>query len=173
MNRAQKKEVIDGLTVQFNESSAFYITDASGMSVADVNDLRRVCFKKGIQLKVAKNTLIEKAFDVSDNDYEEVKKLLKGPTAIMFSQTGNLPAKVLKEFRGKDGQKPLLKGAYIDASVFIGDDKLEDLTKLKSKEEVLGDVILLLQSPIKNVVSALSSGRQTIAGLVKALEERN
>ncbi|MCB0502941.1 MAG: 50S ribosomal protein L10 [Bacteroidetes bacterium] len=173
MNRAQKKEVIDGLTVQFNESSAFYITDASGMSVADVNDLRRVCFKKGIQLKVAKNTLIEKAFDVSDNDYEEVKKLLKGPTAIMFSQTGNLPAKVLKEFRGKDGQKPLLKGAYIDASVFIGDDKLEDLTKLKSKEEVLGDVILLLQSPIKNVVSALSSGGQTIAGLVKALEERN
>lgn len=173
MNRAQKKEVIDGLTVQLNESSAFYITDASGMSVADVNDLRRVCFKKGIQLKVAKNTLIEKAFDVSDNDYEEVKKLLKGPTAIMFSQTGNLPAKVLKEFRGKDGQKPLLKGAYIDASVFIGDDKLEDLTKLKSKEEVLGDVILLLQSPIKNVVSALSSGGQTIAGLVKALEERN
>jgi large subunit ribosomal protein L10 len=173
MNRAQKKEVIDGLTVKFNESSAFYITDASGMSVAAINDLRRVCHKKGIELKVAKNTLIEKAFDVCDTDFEAVKQLLKGPTAIMFSETGNLPAKVIKEFRGKDGLKPVLKGAYIDASVFVGDDKLESLISLKSRDEVIGDVILLLQSPIKNVISALNSGGQTIAGLVKALEERN
>ena len=173
MNRVQKKEVIDGLTVQFNESSSFYLTDASGMSVADINDLRRICHKQGIQLKVAKNTLIEKAFDVCEADYDEVKQLLKGPTAIMFSEVGNLPAKVIKEFRGKTGEKPVLKGAYIDASVYVGNDQLDTLSSLKSKDELIGEIVLLLQSPIKNVVSALQSGGATIAGLVKTLEERN
>ncbi len=107
MNRVQKKEVIDGLTVQFNESSSFYLTDASGMSVAEINDLRGKCFKKGITLKVAKNTLIEKAFNVCEADYEEVKQLLKGPTAIMFSEVGNAPAKIIEDFRGKNGEKPV------------------------------------------------------------------
>ncbi len=173
MNRVQKKEVIDGLTVQFNESSSFYLTDASGMSVAEINDLRGKCFKKGITLKVAKNTLIEKAFNVCEADYEEVKQLLKGPTAIMFSEVGNAPAKVIEDFRGKNGEKPVLKGAYIDASVYIGDDQLKALAALKSKDELLGEIVLLLESPIKNVVSALQSGGSTIAGLVKTLEERN
>lgn len=171
MNRAEKKNVVEGLTTQFNESNVFYLADASGMTVAEVTDLRRKCFEQNIQLKVAKNTLIEKAFDASEIDYEEMKQLLKGPTAIFFTETANLPAKVIKDFRG-DKQKPMLKGAYIDQSVFIGDDKLEELSKLKSREELIGEVILLLQSPIKNVVSALQSGGQTLAGLVKALEER-
>lgn len=171
MNRAQKKEVIDHLTTRFNETSSFYLTDASGMTVEDVNNLRRVCFEKGVQLKVAKNSLIEKAFDASEVDFEEMKELLKGPTAIMFTETANMPAKVIKEFRG-DKSKPFLKGAFIDSAVFIGDDKLDQLSNLKSKEELVGEIILLLQSPIKNVVSSLQSGGQTIAGLVKALEER-
>lgn len=172
MNRLEKKEVIDALAVKFNETNSFYLADASGMTVEQVSDLRRLCHKKGIQMKVAKNTLIEKAFDELDENYDAVKELLKGPTAIMFSETGNLPAKVLKEFRGDDGEKPVLKGAYIDASVYVGDDKIDELSKLKSKEELIGEVVLLLQSPIKNVVSALQSGGSTIAGLVKALEER-
>jgi large subunit ribosomal protein L10 len=171
MNRAQKQQVVEGLTAQFNETNVFYLADASGMTVAEVNDLRRKCFAQGIQLKVAKNTLIEKAFDASEVDYEEMKQLLKGPTAIFFTETANLPAKVIKDFRG-DKEKPLLKGAYVDQSVFVGDERLEELARLKSKEELIGEVILLLQSPIKNVVSALTSGGQTIAGLVKTLEEK-
>lgn len=171
MNREQKKEVIDALASQLRETNSFYLADASGMTVADVNRLRRVCHEKGIRLKVAKNTLIEKALDSTEMDFSEIKELLKGPTAIIFTETANLPAKVIKQFRG-DGEKPVLKGAYIDSAVFIGDDKLDALTKLKSKEELVGEVILLLQSPIKNVVSALQSGGQTLAGLVKTLEER-
>lgn len=172
MNRAQKKEVIDTLTAQFNESNSFYLTDASGMTVEAVNNLRRVCHKKGIKLKVAKNTLIEKAFEASETDLEGMKKLLAGPTAIMFTETANLPAKVIKDFRGKEGEKPVLKGAYVDQSFFYGEEALDELSNMKSKEELIGDVILLLQSPIKNVVSSLQSGQNTLAGLVKALEER-
>jgi large subunit ribosomal protein L10 len=172
MNREQKKEVIDTLTAKFNTSTAFYLTDASGMTVESVNNLRRICHKKGIELKVAKNALIEKAFDASETNLEELKAILKGPTAIMFTDSGSLPAKMIKEFRGKDKQKPLLKGAYIDASFYFGEESLEDLINLKSKEELVGDIIMLLQSPIKNVVSALQSGGNTIAGLVKTLEER-
>jgi len=171
MNRAQKQEVIEGLTSQFADGNPFYLTDASGMTVADVNNLRRACHAKGIQLKVAKNTLIEKAFEATEVDYSEMKELLKGPTAIMFTETANVPAKLIKEFR-KDKEKPILKGAFIDSSVYIGDDMIDALAKLKSKEELIGEVILLLQSPIKNVVSALQSGGSTIAGLVKTLEER-
>lgn len=171
MNRTQKETVVEGLTEQFNASNFFYLTDASGMTVADVNELRGLCYEEGIQMKVAKNTLIEKAFDASEVDYEEMKQLLKGPTAIMFTETANLPAKVIKKFRG-DKEKPILKGAYVDSSVYVGDDQLEALSSLKSKEELIGEVILLLQSPIKNVVSSLNSGGSTLAGLVKALEER-
>jgi len=172
MNRVQKKEVIESLTAKFNESNSFYLTDASGMTVEEVNSLRRVCHKKGIQLKVAKNTLIEKAFEASETELDGMKELLKGPTAIMFTDTANLPAKLIKDFRGKNKEKPLLKGAYIDSSFFYGEETLDELAKLKSKEELIGEVILLLQSPIKNVVSSLQSGGNTIAGLVKALEER-
>jgi large subunit ribosomal protein L10 len=172
MNRDQKKEVIDTLTAKFNTATAFYLTDASGMTVESVNNLRRVCHKKGIELKVAKNALIEKAFDASEVDFNGLKELLKGPTAIMFTESGSEPARLIKEFRGKDKQKPLLKGAYVDASIYYGEESLEDLINLKSKEELIGGIIMLLQSPIKNVVSALQSGGNTIAGLVKTLEQR-
>lgn len=172
MKKADKDLVIEDLAQRFSETSSFYITDASGMTVAEVNDLRRACFDKGIHLRVAKNTLIEKAFGKLEGNYEGVLDLLKGPTAIMFTDTPNLPAKVIKKFRGKDGQKPVLKGAYIDEAVFVGEGQLDALESLKSKNELIADVIFLLQSPIRNVVSALQSGGHTVAGLVKALEQR-
>lgn len=134
--------------------------------------MRRSCFETGIQLRVIKNTLIRKALEqVSENDYSQLYDTLHGPTAIMFSENAKAPATLIKQFR-ETAERPLLKAAYIDSSIFVGDDQLEALTKLKSKEELLGDVIGLLQSPMQNVIGALKSGGQTIAGLVKALEER-
>jgi large subunit ribosomal protein L10 len=139
-----------------------------------MNKLRRMCFEKGVTFKVAKNTFIKKALESIDNDYEEVYQLLHGTTAVMISDNANMPAKIIKDFRKQNAEKPvILKGAWIGAAVFIGDDKLDELIKLKSKEELIGEIIGLLQSPAKNVISALKSGGNTIAGLVKALEERN
>ncbi len=171
MTKQEKAEVIEQLTEQFNANGFFYITDSSGLTVAEVNNLRRKCFEKGVGFKVAKNTLIKKAMDAGEADYENLYDLLKGPTALMFTQTANMPGKVIKEFR-ESSEKPILKGAWIDSSVYIGDDSLNELSKLKSKEELIGEIIGLLQSPVKNVLSSLQSGGQTLSGLVKALEER-
>lgn len=171
MNKTNKQQVIDVLTQSFGEGNYFYFTDTSGLSVEQINGIRRKCFKEGVQLQVAKNTLIKKAMLAAGKYSDELDVVLAGPTAIMFTETGNLPAKLIKEFR-KKLPKPLVKGAYIDSAVYVGDDQLDALTKIKSKEELIGDVIGLLQSPIKNVVSALQSGPNTIAGLVKALGER-
>lgn len=171
MNKTNKQQVIDDLTQSFGEGNYFYFTDTSGLSVEQINGIRRKCFKEGVQLQVAKNTLIKKAMLAAGKYSDELDVVLAGPTAIMFTETGNLPAKLIKEFR-KKLPKPLVKGAYIDSAVYVGDDQLDALTKIKSKQELIGDVIGLLQSPIKNVVSALQSGPNTIAGLVKALGER-
>lgn len=173
MTRAEKAAAIEELKAKFNETSFFYLTDSSTLTVAEINDFRRKCFEKDIQVKVVKNTLAIKALEAGDEEknYKEVLDLLKGPTAILFTETANLPAKVLKEFR-ETKERPLLKGAYIDTSVYVGDDQIEILSKLKSKEDLIGEVITLLQSPAKNVISALKSGGQTISGLLKALEER-
>lgn len=174
MKREEKQENIDILKEEFKNTEQFYLTDSSGLTVAEMNKLRRMCFESGVTFKVAKNTFIKKALESLDNDYNEVYQLLHGTTAIMISQNANLPAKIIKDFRKQNAEKPiLLKGAWIGSAVFIGDDKLEDLIKLKSKEELIGEIIGLLQSPAKNVISALKSGGNTIAGLVKALEERN
>lgn len=172
MTREEKTAVIEEIKDIFASSNCFYVTDCSTLSVEQVNKLRRSCFETGIQLRVIKNTLIRKALEqVSENDYSELYDSLHGPTAIMFSENAKAPATLIKQFR-ETAERPLLKAAYIDSSIFVGDDQLEALTKLKSKEELLGDVIGLLQSPMKNVIGALKSGGQTIAGLVKALEER-
>lgn len=177
MTREEKNIIIEGLTEKFKETPYFYITDASGFSVAQVNAFRRTCYEKGVEYKVYKNTLIAKALENLDGDYKEFSDAtLKGFSGIIFSkETGNLPAKVLLDFRKKSGQKetkPAFKGAYIDSDVFIGEDQLVLLSNLKSKQELLGEVIGLLQSPVKNVVSALQSGQNTLAGLVKALSEK-
>lgn len=173
MKKEDKVIVIDELKEKFAESNFFYITDSSELTVEQVNNFRGICFEKGIEMRVVKNTLVRKALEAiaDDGRYDELYGSLKGPTALMFTQTANLPAKVIEEFR-KSNDKPLVKAAYIDSSIFLGDESLKELASLKSKEELIGEVISLLQSPAKNVVSALKSGGSTIAGLVKTLQER-
>ncbi|RYJ42150.1 MULTISPECIES: 50S ribosomal protein L10 [Flavobacterium] len=171
MTREEKSRVIEDLTAQLTGSNVIYLADISGLDAETTSNLRRACFKAGIKLEVVKNTLIEKAMESSENNYGELPSILKGNTSIMFAEVGNAPAKVIKEFR-KKSDKPLLKGAYINEAVFIGDNQLDSLVALKSKEEVIGDIIGLLQSPAKNVVSALKSGGGKIAGIVKTLSER-
>ncbi len=173
MNREEKNQEIDTLARELNENNVFYLADVAAMTVENSNKLRRLCFNRDVSLKVVKNTLLKKAMEkVEDKDFSDLYDVLKGNTSIMFSEVGNAPAKLIKEFRKKQ-EKPLLKAAYIDAATYVGDDKLELLSELKSKEELIGDIIMLLQSPIKNVVSGLTSSGSNISGLLKALEDRN
>ncbi len=171
MTREEKSRVIEDLTAQLSASNVVYVADISGLDAETTSNLRRACFKAGIQLEVVKNTLLEKAMESVENNYGELPTVLKGNTAILIAENGNAPAKVIKEFR-KRSDKPVLKGAYIHEAVFTGDNQLDALVALKSKDEVIGEIIGLLQSPAKNVVSALKSGGSTIAGLVKTLSER-
>lgn len=171
MTREEKNQEIQVLKEAFESTSYFYITDSSTLDVATINKFRRLCFEKGVTFKVAKNTLVKKALEQLDEDYTEIYDALSGPTSIMFASASNVPAKVLKDFR-KGSEKPTLKAAYIDTDVFVGDDKIEELSKLKSKEELIADIIALLQGPMSNVMGSLNSGKNTIGGLLKALEER-
>lgn len=171
MTKEQKSKVIEDLTAQLAASNVVYIADISGLNAETTSNLRRACFKEGIKLEVVKNTLLEKAMESVENNYSDLPSILKGNTAIMIAENGNAPAKVIKEFR-KKSDKPVLKGAYIHEAVFIGDNQLDALVSLKSKEEVIGEIVGILQSPAKNVISALKSGGNTIAGLVKTLSER-
>lgn len=178
MTRDEKKVIIDSLTEKFKENPFFYITDASGFSVAQINAFRKACYDKGVEYKVYKNTLIKKALENLDSDYSKLsQEALKGFSGVVFSkETSNLPAKVLLDFRKKLGRKevrPLFKGAGIDSDVFIGESNLEVLSTLKSKQELLGDLIGLLQSPAKNLVSALLSGQNNITGVLKTLAGRD
>ncbi|MBK6274500.1 MAG: 50S ribosomal protein L10 [Chitinophagales bacterium] len=171
MTKTEKQASIVSLTDKFANSNFFYFTDTSGLTVEKINQLRRICFEKGIQLQVAKNTLIKKALVAGGKFTDDLDPVLSGPTAIMFTETGNLPARVIKQFRKSD-TKPALKGAYIDSAVYIGENQLEALINVKSKEELIGDLIGLLQSPAKNVISALKSSGGKLAGIVKTLQER-
>ena len=173
MTRAEKNAAIEALQNKLDNVQYFYLADASTMTVAQVNDFRRKCFEKGVEMKVVKNTLAQKAMETApeERNFTALFEALRGPTAILFTDTANVPAKLLKDFR-KQHDRPLLKAAYIDTDVFVGDDQIDVLAALKSREELLGEVIGLLQSPAKNVLSALQSGGSTIAGLLKTLEER-
>ena len=171
MTREEKSKVIENLTTQLSENPIIYLADISSLNANSTTNLRRACFKAGVKLEVVKNTLLAKAMEGSDKDFGDLSQTLVGNTSIMFSETGNAPAKVIKEFR-KKSDRPVLKGAYIEESVYVGDDQLENLVNIKSKEELLGEIIGLLQSPAKNVISALKSGGSTIAGIVKTLSER-
>ncbi len=173
MNKQEKDQMIEQLREKFDSSSFIYFTDASSMTVAQVNKLRRMCFQQGIEMTVVKNTLARKAMErlSEERGFAPIYAALEGPTAIMLTDTANAPAKLIKDFR-KDGSRPALKAAYIDSDIFFGDDQLDTLIALKSKEDLVGEVIMLLQSPARNVISALQSGGNTIAGLVKTLEER-
>lgn len=177
MTRQEKATIIEKLTEKFTNNPNFYLTDASGLSVAQINAFRRMCFDKGLEYNVYKNTLVKKALENVNVDYagNGLEDALKGFTGILFTSedNANVPAKVITEYRKKrNAKKPLLKAASIDTDVFVGEDNLKLLTELKTKAELVGEVVALLQSPAKNVLSALLSGKHTIAGLVKALEER-
>ena len=171
MKKEDKHDVVLALTETIAEYGNFYITDTANLSVAKVNDIRRKCFDNGIKMQVAKNTLIRKAMEASQGDYSEIFDVLKGSSSILFSKSANAPAKLIKQLR-KTGDKPVLKAAYIDSSVFIGDNQLDALVNLKSKEQLVADIIALLQSPAKNVISGLQSGGNKLAGIVKTLQER-
>lgn len=171
MRKEEKHDVVLALTETIAEYGNFYITDTANLSVAKVNDIRRKCFDNGIKMQVAKNTLIRKAMEASEGDYSEIFDVLKGSSSILFSKSANAPAKLIKQLR-KSGDKPVLKAAYIDSAVFIGDNQLDALVNLKSKEQLVADIIALLQSPAKNVISGLQSGGNKLAGIVKTLQER-
>lgn len=171
MTREEKNQEIDNLTEVLKNTNVLYVADLAGLNAEQSGNLRRLCFRNGIKINVVKNTLLKKAMERSEKNFEGLFDTLKGNTSIMVSETSNAPAKLIKEFR-KKAEKPLLKGAYIDESIYVGDNQLEALATLKSKEELIGDVIALLQSPAKNVISALQSGKNTLGGLLKTLEER-
>jgi len=171
MTREEKSQVIKDLTAQLTENETIYLADISGLDAGSTTNLRRACFKAGVRLAVVKNTLLKKAMESADKDFGELPGVLKGNTSLMFAETSNAPAKVIKAFR-KKSEKPLLKGAFIEETIYIGDDQLNTLVDIKSKDELIGDIIGLLQSPAKNVISALKSGGSTIAGIVKTLSER-
>ena len=171
MTREDKNQAIDILTGKLNDANIFYLADIAGLDAESSSDLRRNCFKSDVQIEVVKNTVLRKALEKADGEYAELYDTLKGNTSIMFSTVGNAPAKIIKDFR-KKSDKPFLKGAFIEEAIFIGDENLEALVAIKSKEELLGEIVSLLQSPAKNVVSALKSSGGTIAGIVKTLSEK-
>ena len=171
MTKQEKIQEIEDLTTEISAVKNLYLTDIAGLDAVQTTALRRACFNANIKLSVVKNTLLAKAMDASEKDFGELQSVLKGNTSLMFSEAGNSPAKLIKDFR-KKSDKPLLKGAYIEESIYIGDDQIDFLESIKSKEELIGEVITILQSPAKNVILALQSGGSNISGILKTLSER-
>ena len=172
MTKEEKILEIENLTTKLKDVKNLYLTDIAGLNAMETSSLRRACFKAGIKLSVVKNTLLERAMKNSGKDFGELKDLLKGNTSLMFSESGNGPAKVIKNFR-KKSDKPILKGAFIEESVYVGDEQINNLVSIKSKEELIGEIISILQSPPKNLISALKSGGGKVSGILKSLSERN
>lgn len=171
MRREEKESIIDGLAKRLNDAKHFYLTDISYLNAEDTSNLRRKCFEREINLMVVKNTLLKQAMEKSDGEFKELYDILKDSTSIMFCETGNLPAKLIKEFR-KTMEKPILKAAFVEESIYIGDEQLDTLSTIKSKEELLGDLLSLLQSPATNLVSALASSGAKLAGALETLSEK-
>ena len=171
MTREEKATVIKDLTTQLADSTTIYVADISGLDAGTTSDLRRACFKANIRLAVVKNTLLAKAMEASEKEFGELPETLKGNTSLMFSDVAKAPAKLIKNFR-KKSNKPLLKGAFVEEAIYIGDENLDALVSIKSKEEMIGEIIGLLQSPAKNVISGLKSGGGKLAGILKTLSER-
>ena len=171
MWREDKNTIINSLAERLKEYSYFYLTDTAELNAADTSALRRKCFENDIKLVVVKNTLLKRALEQSGINFQELYPILKGTTSIMFTNAGNTPAKLIREFR-REHAKPVLKGAYVQESIYLGDNMLDALISLKSKQELIGDIILLLQSPAKNVISALQSGGNKIHGVLETLQKR-
>lgn len=171
MKKEQKNQTVDALAQKLSVSGNFYLTDISNLTVETSNKLRRICFKRNIQLKMVKNTLLRKAMERSGKDFSPLFDTLKGSTSIMFSEVANDPAKMIKEFR-REAPKPILKAAYVEETVYLGDNQLDALVNIKSKNEMIGVVISMLNAPLLNVVSALKSGNNKLSGIVKTLSEK-
>ena len=171
MTKEEKNQFIDVLDKSIQENSNFYLADISGLTAEESSALRRLCFKREVSLQVVKNTLLKKALQRNDSDFEDLYDVLKGNTSIMFTDVANAPAKVIKEFRKKH-DKPVFKAAHLDAAFYIGEEYLDTLSDLKSKDELIAEIIMLLQSPAKNIISSLQSGGSTLSGIIKTLSER-
>ena len=171
MRKEEKNQLVEAITEQLNSNNTIYLADTSELNAEDTSDLRRLCFKQNVKLVVVKNTLLKRAMENSEKDLEELYEALVGPTSLMFSEAGNVPAKLIKEFR-KKAERPSLKGAYVEEVSYLGDDQLEILVNIKSKNELIADVIALLQSPAKNVISGLQSGGQALTGILTTLAEK-
>ena len=171
MNKQEKDKTIQALDNMLTDNNNFYLADISGLNAEQNSALRRLCFKRSVSIKVVKNTLLKKALEKNDLDFSQLYNVLVGNTSIMQAEAGNAPAKVIKEFRKKN-EKPILKAAHVEEAMYIGDENLSTLADLKSKEEIIGDIITLLQSPAKNVISSLQSGGNKLAGIIKTLEEK-
>lgn len=173
MKKEEKNQIIDSLTEKLKINNNFYLTDISDLNVESINKLRRMCFKRNIKLQMVKNTLLKKAMEQTNKDYNSLFEILNGSTSIMFCEAANTPAKLIKEFKKTyKHNKPKLKGAFIEECCYIGDNQLDILINLKSKNELIGDIIGLLQSPAKNIISALQSGGNKIACIIKTLSEK-
>ena len=171
MRREEKDVIIEDLAKRLNDTKHFYLTDISELNAEQTSNLRRKCFEKEVSLLVVKNTLLRKAMEKSEGDFDDLYDILKDSTSIMFCETGNTPAKLIKEMR-KTLERPLIKAAFVEESIYIGDDQLEALSNIKSKDELLGDLLMLLQSPATNLVSALASSGNKMAGALKTLSEK-
>jgi large subunit ribosomal protein L10 len=171
MTREEKSQIIADLTTTLTDNNVIYLADISDLNASDTSDLRRACFKANVRMSVVKNTLLSKAMEKVDKDFGDLSSVLKGNTSLMIAESSKAPALVIKNFR-KTSERPILKGAFVEETVFIGDEQLESLVNIKSKEELIGEVITILQSPVKNVLSALQSGGSTLSGVLKTLSER-
>lgn len=171
MIKEDKNQLLDALTEQLKASETVYLTDISDLDAEKTSKLRRLCFRRDVKLMVVKNTLLRLAMERSEKDFTGLYDVLKGHTSLMFSENSNTPARLIQEFR-RESNRPVLKGAYVQEMVFVGDDKLDTLVSLKSKNEMLGDIISTLQSPMRNVLGALQSGGQILSGVLKTLSEK-
>jgi large subunit ribosomal protein L10 len=172
MKREGKDSIVNNLVEELNNVSHLYVIDASGLNAAATTDLRKRCYKKQVKLSVVKNSLFKRALEQSNLELEELYDVLEGPTALMFSEVGNAPAKIIKDFI-KIHKKPTIKGAYVEESIYLGENQLDTLCNIKSKEELIGDIVTLLQSPMKNVVSSLKSGNNILTGVLETLSEKS
>jgi len=171
MTREEKSKAITEITDVLSKNGIIYLTDISGLNSVETSNLRRLCFKSGVKLEVMKNTFLEQAMTASDKDFGGLLDTLKGNTSVMLSDVGNAPAKVIKDFRRKS-ERPILKGAIIENDIYLGDEQLELLSSIKSKEEIIGEIILLLQSPTRNIISALKSSSSKLSGIIQTLSNR-
>ena len=171
MTREEKSKAITEITEVLSQNEITYLTDISGLNSIETSNLRRLCFKSGVKLAVMKNTFLEQAMTASDKDFGDLLETLKGNTSVMLSDVGNAPAKVIKDFR-KKSEKPILKGAIIESDIYLGDEQLELLSSIKSKEEIIGEIVLLLQSPARNIISALKSSSNKLSGIIQTLSNR-